>query len=113
MALFSGVCLLRGVSSFRRILRSYGFTYLPLTFAGHIAFHIPFMKEGLNWVTGNLPSGGHPGQGLHPYQALLLLLGFLWSLLCLKNLYRREDRFVSIVHGILILLFGVLLFFAL
>lgn len=95
LILFAGACLLKGYPSFRGILRSHGFVYLPLTFAGHIAFQVPFMEQGLRWITGNLPGGGPAGQGLHVAQGLLIVLGSLWSLWSLKKLFKREEWPVS------------------
>jgi DNA-binding NtrC family response regulator/Pyruvate/2-oxoacid:ferredoxin oxidoreductase delta subunit len=113
LILFAGACLLKGYPSFRGILRSHGFVYLPLTFAGHIAFQVPFMEQGLRWITGNLPGGGPAGQGLHVAQGLLIVLGSLWSLWSLKKLFKREEWPVCIAHGVLILFFGALLLFTL
>lgn len=113
LALFAGACFVKGRSSFRKFLRSYGFVYLPLTFAGHIAFQVPFMQEGLRWLAGSLNRGGPYDPGSLLIQRPLIVLGSLWSLWILKKLFRREDWGVSAAHGVLILLLGISLILAL
>jgi transcriptional regulator with AAA-type ATPase domain len=112
LALFAGASFVRGRLSFPKIISSYGFAYLPLTFAGHIAFQVPFMQEGLRWLAGSI-SGGVHGPDPILIQRLLIGVGLVWSLLILKKLFKKTDWLITVVHGFLILLFGATLFLVL
>ncbi|HSB07580.1 MAG TPA: hypothetical protein VLK23_20565, partial [Thermodesulfobacteriota bacterium] len=113
LALFIGASFAKGRKSFRNIVSSYGFTYLPLAFAGHIAFQVPFMEEGLRWIAGSTMGGGSHESIPLLVQRFLIGVGSLWSLRILTKLFKREDWLITVAHGMLILFFAVLLLLAL
>ena len=112
LALFTGASFVKGRKSFKDILNSYGFVYLPLTFAGHIAFQVPFMEEGLRWIAGSITGGGSHASIPLLVQRILVGIGSIWSLWTLTKLFKREDWLVTVVQGMLLLIFGAFLFAA-
>lgn len=110
LALFTAASFVKGRASFSRIASSYGFVYLPLTFAGHIALQVPFVEEGLRWLVLGISGAGTHGPSPVPIQRVLISVGLLWSLWILKKLSVRKGWPVLVVHGVLLLLFGVSLF---
>jgi len=112
LALFTAASFVKGRRSLMKIMGPYGFVYLPLTFAGHIAFQVPFMREGLRWLVRDIGAVGTDGFDPSLIQRLVVSVGFLWSLWILRKLFTREDWPVTFVHGILLFLFGASLFAA-
>jgi len=113
LVLFIGASFVKGRQPFKTTLSSYGFVYLPLTFASHIAFQVPFIQEGLRWLISSIKGGG--GHGSEPLwaQRLFVGIGLIWSLWILRNLFRKEDWPIIMAHGMLIFLFGISLFLTL
>jgi transcriptional regulator with AAA-type ATPase domain len=109
LALFTGASLVRGRPFFARNLSHFGFVYLPLAFAGHIAFQIPFVREGLLWLAGRPLASDLQNSGTAFLQSFLVIMGCLGSLWILKKRFLQEDRSLAAAHGTLILLFGALL----
>lgn len=112
LALFAGASFVKGRLSFLKTLSSYGFVYLPLTFAGHIAFQVPFMQEGLRWLAGS-NRGGTSGSDPVLTESVLISIGLLWSLWVVKKLSKNAERLITAAHGVLVLLFGISLIFVL
>jgi len=110
IAIFMAASLTKGLSSFREQVRIYGFAYLPLTFAGHLAFLLPFLLTGWKWLTAYSLSAEFHHQIATPWpQRLIILGGVMWSGWCIKRLSRGRPLIVSLVHGILVLIFGLIL----
>jgi len=110
VGLFMAASLSQGSSNFKSQMRVYGFSYLPLAFAGHLALLLPYLVSGL----ARLMSFSLPGEFYHdptfPWpQRLTVALGMLWSGWALKKLSSARPLIVSLVHGTLIALFGLAL----
>ena len=110
VALFTGASFAGGRQSFRSALSSYGFVYLPLTFAGHIAFQVPFMQDGWRWLAGTIVKGGIFNSSPIWVQTVLIGIGSIWSLWVLRKLSTKETRLITVAHGILVIVFGISLF---
>lgn len=108
--LFMATSFSEGLSNLKSQIRAYGFSYLPLAFAGHLALLLPYLVSGLT----RLMSFSLPGEFHHeltsPWlQRLILAVGILWSVWALKKLSGGRPLIVSFVHGALVLMLGLAL----
>jgi DNA-binding NtrC family response regulator len=110
IALFAGACFTDGKSRFRERASAYGYAYLPLAFAGHLAFLFPSFIKGCDWVMTLFSSGANllAATSLWP-QRLFIALGMLWSEWAIWKLSSRQGLKPSVVHATLIIVLGVAL----
>jgi len=110
VALFMAASLSEGPSNFKNQIRTYGFSYLPLAFAGHVALLLPYLVSGLMWLTSFSLSGEFHHEISSPWpQRLILTAGLGWSCWALKKLSGTRSLIVSFVHGTLVLILGLTL----
>lgn len=110
VALFMAASLSEGLSNFKSQIRAYGFSYLPLAFAGHLALLLPYLVSGLTRLMSFSLSGEFHHEISSPWpQRLILSVGVLWSGWALKKLSDGRPLIVSFVHGALVLMLGLAL----
>jgi ferredoxin len=110
VVLFMAASLSEGLSNFRSQIRAYGFSYLPLAFAGHLALLLPYLVSGLRRLMSFSLSGEFHHELTSPWpQRLILAVGILWSVWALRKLSGARPLIVSSVHGALIIILGLAL----
>ena len=110
VALFMAASLSEGLSNFKKQIGAYGFSYLPLAFAGHVALLLPYLVSGLRWLTSLSLSGEFHHELTSPWpQRLILAVGIFWSGWALRKLSGTRPLVVSLVHGTLVLILGLAL----
>ncbi len=110
VALFMAASLTEGRQGFKGQMRSYGYTYLPLAFAGHLAFQLPYLFSGITWLAAHsLSAGFHRHLGAPWPQRMVILGGIVWSWWTVMQLSGKRPLVVSLTHGALVLICGIAL----
>jgi transcriptional regulator with AAA-type ATPase domain/polyferredoxin len=113
IAAFMAASLTAGLPNFKKQIRAYGFAYLPLAFAGHLTFLLPYLVGGLSWMMGFSLSGEFHHQVTSPWpQRLIIMGGIIWSWWAIRRLSGKRPLIVPLVHGALVLIFGLALILA-
>ena len=96
-----------GRSGFVEQLKAYGYAYLPLAFAGHLAFLLPYLFSGLKWVMRfDFTAGFDHSIPVYRPQQLVILGGMMWTLWAIRRLSRGKASIIFLAHGALALVFG-------
>ncbi len=111
VSIFMAACLTRGRGDFTGQLRTYGYVYLPLAFAGHLAFLVPYLFSGLKWLTAGTLSANFNLITTPWLQRSIIAVGIIWSLWAVRQVSRKMPFIVSWTHGALLLALGSGLFF--
>jgi len=106
IALFMAASLVIGRSHFRKQVKAYGYTYLPLAFAGHLALLLPYLLGGLKWIMSYTYTFQHQINTPLPQQ-FIVFAGIIWSWWTLMKICRKSPFIVAVGHGALILAFGL------
>ena len=110
VSLFVAACLIRGPAHFKEMLRTYGYTYLPLAFAGHVAFLFPYLLSGVKWLTSlTLEAEFHPHSTSSWPLRLIIAVGILWSGWAIRKVSRGTSSVFPLIHGALVFAFGLTL----
>lgn len=110
IAFFVAASLTEGLAHVKEQLRAYGFTYLPLAFAGHLAFLLPSLLTGLKWLTAYSLSAEFNYQATAPWpQRLIIMGGIIWSWWAIRQLSKDKPLIVPLTHGLLVLILGLAL----
>ncbi len=97
-----------GRSNFKEQIKAYGYTYLPLAFAGHLALLLPYILSGLKWLM-SYSYTFHPQINTPWPQRLIIMGGIIWSWWTITKVCRKTSLMIAFGHGALVLAFGLAL----
>ncbi len=108
LGLFSLACLTGGRAEWPRQAAAFGFAYLPLAFAGHLACQFPYLLTGWRWLTGAPQAARYAAAGP---RVLIVGVGLLWGAWAMRKLSPGRPRGALSAHGALMTAAGLGLLF--